>query len=67
VLLILGVAFLVFGISDLVVAGVLARKEAAATGGLGGAEAPVAARVLKLSGLATLVAGVVLVVIGLAS
>jgi hypothetical protein len=64
VLLILGILLLAFGISDLVVAALLARREAASTGGLG-AETPVAARILRLTGLATVAAGAVLTVIGL--
>ena len=66
-LLIVGIVLVVFSISDLIVAGVLTRKQTAATGGLGGAEPPAAARILKLSGLVTLVAGAVLIVVGLAA
>jgi hypothetical protein len=66
VLLIIGILLLAFGISDLVVATLLARREAASTGGLG-AETPVAARILRLTGMASVAAGAVLTVIGLVS
>lgn len=68
-LLIVGIALIVVGISDYAIAGLLARNQAAgAPGGLGSrAEPPPAARILRLTGALTVVVGVVLVAIGLAS
>jgi hypothetical protein len=64
--LLVGVLLIAFGICDLVVATVLARKQADATGGLG-AETPAASRILRFTGVLTVAAGAVLAVIGLAS
>jgi hypothetical protein len=65
VLLIVGIVFLVVGISDFVIAGLLARRQASSTGGLG-AEPPAVSRILRRSGAVTALIGVVFVVLGLA-
>ena len=64
--LILGTAFIAFGIVEFVIAGSLARNQASSTGGLG-AESPPAARMLRVSGMLTAVIGVVLIIVELAS
>ena len=65
-LLLVGVLLIAFGISDFVVAGLLSRREAESTGGLG-AETPAASRILRATGMLTIVVGAVLAVIGLVS
>jgi uncharacterized membrane protein YphA (DoxX/SURF4 family) len=65
VLLIVGIVFVVVGISDFLIAGLVARKQSSSTGGLG-AEPPPVSRILRRSGAVTVLIGVVLVVIGLA-
>jgi hypothetical protein len=69
VLLVIGIAAIAVGISDYAIAGLLARNRAAgAPGGLGDSAAPPAAsRVLKLTGATTVLAGVVLVALALAT
>ena len=64
-MLIVGIVVLLVGISDFVIAGVLVRKSAGSSG-LGNAEPPPVVRVLQRSGMVTVAAGIVLVVIGLA-
>ena len=68
-LLVIGIALIAFGISDYVIAGLLARNQAAgAPGGLGDSAAPPAvSRVLKLTGALTIAVGVVLVAVALAT
>ena len=66
-LLVVGIFLIVVGISDFAIAALLTRQQAPASGGLGGGEPPVAARVLRRTGVLTIVIGVVLAVIGLAS
>jgi hypothetical protein len=67
VTLILGLVLLFVGISDFVLAGLLARQRGAASGGLGASDAPPASRILRRTGTVTLVVGAILVVLGLAS
>jgi hypothetical protein len=69
VLLIVGIALIVVGVTDYAMAALLARNQSAgAPGGLGaGAAPPPAARILKLTGAVTVAAGVVLVAVGLAT
>jgi hypothetical protein len=64
VLLIVGIFLIVVGISDFGVAALLARQQAASSGGLG-AQEPAAARILRGTGALTLLIGVVLTVIAL--
>lgn len=66
-MLIAGIIIVVVGISDFVIATLLARRETAGTGGLGGAQPPRVAFILRRSGALTIAVGVVLIVIGLAS
>jgi hypothetical protein len=63
-LLIVGLFLIVVGISDFVIAALLTRQQAPASG-LGGGQPPVAARVLRRTGVLTVVIGVVLAVVGL--
>jgi hypothetical protein len=65
VLLIVGIVFLAVGVSDFLIAGVVARREATSTGGLG-AEPSAVSRILRRSGAVTVLIGVVLVAVGLA-
>jgi hypothetical protein len=68
VLLIVGIALIVVGLSDFVVARVLTRQQTAGTSGLGAAaEPPPAARILRGTGALTVVVGVVLTVVALVS
>jgi hypothetical protein len=64
--LIVGIVFVVVGISDFVIAALVARNQAASTGGLGVEPSPVT-RILRRSGALTVVVGAVLIVVGLAS
>ncbi len=66
-LLIVGIALIVVGVTDFVMVGMLARnRSAGAPGGLGAdAAPPPAARILKLTGAVSVAAGVVLVAVGL--
>jgi hypothetical protein len=64
--LIAGIIVVVVGITDFFIAGLIARRETAGTGGLG-AEPPRVALILRRSGALTIAVGVVLIVIGLAS
>ena len=65
-LLIVGIVFLVVGASDFLIAGVIARSRATATGGLGDASGPPpVARFLKGSGAVMVLIGLVLVVVAL--
>ncbi len=64
-MLIVGIVVLLVGISDFVIAGVLVRKSAGSSG-LGNADPPAVVRILQRSGMVTVAAGIVLVVIGLA-
>ena len=68
-LLIVGIALIVVGVSDYAIAVVLARSQATGSAGGLGAEPrdPPVSRILKLTGGLTVVAGVVLVAIGLAA
>jgi hypothetical protein len=63
--LIVGLVILAVGISDFVIAAVLARQQAAATGGLGASEPPPVVRILRRSGAVTVALGVVLTLVGL--
>ena len=63
-MLILGLVIVLVGISDLVIAAVYARREAAADGGLGGQPSPFVG-VLKRTGMITIAVGIVVAVIGL--
>jgi hypothetical protein len=65
VLLVVGLFLIVVGISDFVVAAVLARQQASATGGLGAPEPPPAARILRGTGAVTVLVGVVLTIVAL--
>jgi hypothetical protein len=67
--LVVGIVLIVVGISDIGIAALIARNQAAgAPGGLGEtAEPPAVVRILKLSGAFTVLVGVVLAVVGLAS
>ena len=49
-LLIVGIFLIVVGISDFVVAAVLARQQTSATGGLGDSQAPPVSRMLRRTG-----------------
>ncbi len=64
-MLIVGIVILAVGISDFVIAAMLARSHAASAGGLGDTQPSPAVRILRRSGAVTLVLGVVLVVVGL--
>jgi uncharacterized membrane protein HdeD (DUF308 family) len=66
VLLIVGIVFVVVGISDFAIAALLARSQAASTGGLG-AEPPAVSRMLRRAGAVTVLVGAVLILVGLAS
>ena len=66
-LLVVGIFLIVVGISDFGVAALLSRQQASATGGLGAAEPPPAARILRGTGAITVVIGVVLTVVALVS
>ncbi len=63
-MLIVGIVVLVVGISDFMIAGVLMRQNAGASG-LGNTDPPAVVRILRRSGMVTVAAGIVLVVIGL--
>jgi hypothetical protein len=63
--LIVGLVILAVGISDFVIAAVLARQQAAATGGLGASEPQPVVRILRRSGAVTVALGVVLTLVGL--
>jgi hypothetical protein len=64
-LLVIGIILVVVGISDFAVAGYIERQQATANpGGLEGEANPVP-RLLRMVGIATALAGAVLVVIGL--
>jgi len=65
VLLIVGIFLIVVGISDFVVAAVLARQQTSATGGLGAPEPPPVSRMLRRTGATIVVIGVVLAIVGL--
>jgi hypothetical protein len=65
VLLIVGIFLIVVGISDFAIAALLTRQHAPAGSGLGDAQPPVAARMLRRTGVLTLIIGVVLAVVGL--
>jgi len=65
--LIAGIIVLLVALSDFVIAGVVARKHARSTGGLGGGEPPPLTLILRRSGAATALVGAVLVIVGLAS
>jgi hypothetical protein len=65
--LIAGIIIVAVGISDFVIAGLIARRETAGTGGLGRAAPPRLTLILRRSGAVTIAVGVVLIVIGLAS
>ena len=64
-LLIVGIVLLAVGVWDFLIAGVVARREATPTGGLG-AEPSAVSCILRRSGAVTVLIGVVLVVVGLA-
>lgn len=66
-MLIAGIVILVVGISDFVIASVLARSQAAKSSGLGGADPSPVPAILRRSGAAAVVVGAVLIVVGLAS
>ena len=63
-LLIVGIFLIVVGISDFVVAAVLARQQASTTGGLGASQ-PAVSRMLRRTGAMIVAVGVVLAIIGL--
>ena len=64
-MLLIGLIILVVGISDFVIAAVLARQQAAATGGLGASEPQPVVRILRRSGAVTVLLGAVLTLVGL--
>ena len=66
-MLIAGIVILLVGVSDLVIAAVLARNHAARSGGLGGADPSPVPGILRSTGAAAIVVGAVLIVIGLLS
>jgi hypothetical protein len=65
VVLVIGIFLIVVGISDFGIAALLARQQASATGGLGASEPPPAARILRGTGVLTVIIGAVFVVVGL--
>ena len=68
-LLVVGIVVIVVGISDIAIAALIARNQAAgALGGLGtSAEPPAISRILRLTGALTVAVGVVLAGVGLAT
>ena len=66
-LLVIGIFLIVVGISDFGIAKVLDRQHASATGGLGEDRSPAVGRMLRRTGVITLVSGAVFVVVGLLS
>ena len=68
-LLVVGIVVIVVGISDIGIAALIARNQAAgAPGGLGtSAEPPAISRILRLTGALTVAVGVVLAGVGLAT
>ncbi len=64
-LLVVGIFLIVVGISDFGVAALLARQQASETSGLGAPQPPPAARILRGTGVLTVVIGAVFVVVGL--
>ena len=67
-MLIVGIILVVAGICDLIAAGLIERKQATSTAGLGDADPQAAAPTLiRRIGYGTIVIGLVLIVIGLVS
>ena len=66
-LLVIGIVIIAVGLSDIGIAALIARNQAAgAPGGLGSsAEPPAISRILRLTGAVTVVIGVVLAAVGL--
>jgi hypothetical protein len=65
-MLLVGIFVFVVGLSDFAIAAVLTRGHAASTGGLGADQPPVS-RVLRRTGVITVVIGAVLILVGLVS
>ena len=66
-MLIVGIILVIVGICDFIAAAFIAGRQSTSTAGVGGAQPPRAAVLIRRIGLVTIVIGLVLIVLGLAS